>query len=139
MDAPDLPGQPGVLLLAPRRAGQVGIEGGAGDLQQRARPGDVAPASLLRLDERVAVHRVYIDAKKAVARLRIPTSSRSLRFSRRSAASFWRSALVSPPSWRVPTSRPACSKRARPTSAQGAESLWTAQIDQHAAVSFTLS
>src|SRR5690348_17969021 len=103
MDAPDLPGQPGVLLLAPRRAGQVRIEGGTGDLQQHARPGDVAPASLLRLDERIAVHRVSL-AKKAVARLRISTSSRSRRFSRRSSAISRRSAVVSPPSCLVPAS-----------------------------------
>jgi len=42
-------------------------------------------------------HRVS-PAKKAVARLRISTSSRSLRFSRRSSASSLRSALVKPPS-----------------------------------------
>jgi hypothetical protein len=34
------------------------VEGGTGDLQQLARPPDVAPAPLLRLDERVNVHRV---------------------------------------------------------------------------------
>ncbi|MFE4583102.1 hypothetical protein, partial [Streptomyces chartreusis] len=49
----------------------------------------------LRLDERVHVHRVSI-AKKAVARRRMSTSSRSLRFSRRSAASSSRSLLVRP-------------------------------------------
>src|SRR6266536_5541459 len=81
MDGFDLLRELGVGALALRRAGQVGIEGGAGDLQQRARSGDVAPASLLRLDERIHRHRVS-SAKKAVARLRISTSSRSLRFSR---------------------------------------------------------
>ena len=97
-------GRPG----SPRRArrprwsrgdgpGQVLVEGGTGDLQQLARPLDVAPASLLRLDERVDVHRVSL-AKKAVARLRISTSSRSRRFSRRSSASSCRSSVVRPPS-----------------------------------------
>src|SRR5262245_46600140 len=108
----DLPGQLGVGPLAPRGAGQVRIEGGTGDLQQRARPGDIAPASLLRLDERIHRHRVS-PAKKAVARLRISTSSRSLRFSRRSSASSLRSVLVSPPSWRLPVSRSACLTHSR--------------------------
>src|SRR5262249_58996147 len=109
---PDLPGQLGVLPLAPGGAGQVRIEGGAGDLQQHARPGDVAPASLLRLDEPIAVHRVSL-AKKAVARLRISTSSRSRRFSRRSSASSLRSWVVRPPSLTVPASRPACFTHSR--------------------------
>ena len=47
-------------------AGAVGVVGGAGDLQQLARPLDVALLGLLRLDERMHVHRVSL-AKKAVA------------------------------------------------------------------------
>src|SRR5947207_15431068 len=107
MDGVDLAGQLRVLLVSPRRPGQVLIEGGTGDLQQLARPLDVAPARLLRLDERVNVHRVP-SAKKAVARLRISTSSRSRRFSRRSSASSLRSAAVRPTSCRVTASRSAC-------------------------------
>src|SRR5262249_24622406 len=103
----DLLGELGVVLFALRPAGQVGIEGGAGDLQQGARSCHVAPASLLRLDEGIHLHRVSL-AKKAVARLRISTSSRSLRFSRRSCASSARSSVVRPPSCRVPASRSAC-------------------------------
>src|SRR6266487_3452484 len=112
MHGPDLPGELGVAALVPRRAGQVLVEGGAGDLQQRARPRGVAPVSLLRLDEQIAVHRVSL-AKKAVARLRISTSSRSLRFSRRRSASSRRSSVVKPPSWRVPASRSACLTHSR--------------------------
>jgi hypothetical protein len=53
MDRPDLPDQLGVLALALRPGPvQVLAEGGTGDLQQLARPLDVAPARLLRLDER---------------------------------------------------------------------------------------
>ena len=54
-----------------------GIAGGAGDLQQLACPLDVAAAALLlRLDERVDVHRVSF-AKKAVARFRQGEAHRS--------------------------------------------------------------
>jgi hypothetical protein len=87
----DLLAQVGVGLLA--RGGLIGallVVGGSGDLEQLARLLDVAVAGLLRLDERVHVHRVSF-AKKAVARLRTSTSSRSLRFSRRSCASSSRS------------------------------------------------
>ena len=84
---PDVRGQPGVLAVPVRGLPAAGgVVGGTGDLQQLARPLDVALLRFLRLDERVAVHRVSF-AKKAVARLRISTSSRSLRFSRRSSAS----------------------------------------------------
>jgi hypothetical protein len=65
---PDPPGELSVPLLAAVQPGPVRREGGAGDLQQRARPLDVAPASPLRLDERVDVHRVSV-TKKAVAPL----------------------------------------------------------------------
>jgi hypothetical protein len=47
-----------VGAVAVRGAGQVLAEGGTGDLHQCTRPRDVARASLLRLDERVAVPRV---------------------------------------------------------------------------------
>src|SRR5207244_12452686 len=67
-------------------AGAVGVVGGAGDLKQLARPLDVTLLCLLHLDERIHAHRVPL-AKKAVARLRISTSSRSRRFSRRTPAS----------------------------------------------------
>src|SRR6266487_1903672 len=108
----DLAGEFRVVLVPPGRALQVLIKGGAGDLQQRARPLDVAPALLLRLDERVAAHRVSL-AKKAVARFKISTSSRGLRHSRRSWTSSSRSALVRPPSTRAPASRPACLTHSR--------------------------
>lgn len=55
---------------------------------------DVVAAPILRPDERVHRHRVSF-AKKAVARLRMSTSSRSLRFSHRNAAGSSRSLLVS--------------------------------------------
>src|SRR5215469_5338487 len=105
------------------------VEGGTGDLQQRARPGHVAPASLLRLDERVDVHRVSL-AKKAVARLRISTSSRSRRFSRRSSASSLRSAVVRPLSWRVPASRCACLTHSRTAVSVRSKSLATWPTDR---------
>jgi hypothetical protein len=93
MDRRDLPGELGVLAASLRRLpGAGGVVGGTGDFQQLARPLDVAPARFLRLDERVHAHRVSF-AKKAVARLRISTSSRSRRLSRRSCASFCRSVL----------------------------------------------
>ena len=50
----DLRGQLGVLRGPPRRPARCCVEGGTGDLQQLARPLDVVPAALLRLDERVA-------------------------------------------------------------------------------------
>ena len=67
-----------------------GVVGGTGDLQQLARPLDFALLRFLRLDERAGAHRVSF-AKKAVARFRMSTSSRSRRFSRRSSASSCRS------------------------------------------------
>ena len=93
-------------LAGRHAAGAVGLGGGPGDLQQLPRPLEGALLYLLRLDERIDVHRVSF-TKKAVARLRISTSSRSRWFSRRSADSSWRSALVNPPSWRLPASRSA--------------------------------
>lgn len=51
------------------------------DLQERARRGDVALLSLLRLDERTHAHRRSL-AEVAIARLRITRSSRSTRFTR---------------------------------------------------------
>ena len=54
---------------------------GAGDLQERARRGDVALLSLLRLDERTNAHRRSL-AEVAIARLRISRSSRTTRFIR---------------------------------------------------------
>src|SRR5262249_11825858 len=106
-----------------------GVEGGTGDLQQLARPLDVAPALLLRLDERVDAHRVSF-AKKAVARLRISTSSRSRRFSARSWASSLRSALVRPPSSLVPASRPACLTHSRTAVSVRSKSLATWPTDR---------
>jgi hypothetical protein len=46
-----LPGRGGGVLVPH-------VEGGTGDLEQPARPADVALLSLLRLDEREHVHRV---------------------------------------------------------------------------------
>src|SRR4029450_5050874 len=101
----DVLGELLVDLLPDRRpVGAVGVVGGTGGLQQLARPLDVALLGLPRLDERIHVHRVSF-TKKAVARLRTSTSCRSRWFSRRSADSSWRSALVSPPSLGVPASR----------------------------------
>ena len=54
---------------------------GPGDLQERARRGDVALLSLLRLDARTHAHRRSL-AEVAIARLRISRSSRSTRFMR---------------------------------------------------------
>src|SRR4029450_3730054 len=45
-------------LACRRDAGAVGVGGGPGDLQQLTRPLDVALLRLLRLDERIDVHRV---------------------------------------------------------------------------------
>jgi anti-sigma B factor antagonist len=56
---------------------------GPEDLQERARRGDVALLSLLRLDERTHAHRRSL-AEVAIARLRISRSSRSTRFIRHS-------------------------------------------------------
>ncbi|HWM21755.1 MAG TPA: STAS domain-containing protein [Ilumatobacteraceae bacterium] len=53
----------------------------AGDLQERARRGDIALLSLLRLDERTNAHRRSL-AEVAIARLRISRTSRSTRFTR---------------------------------------------------------
>src|SRR6266568_2057107 len=86
------------------------VEGGPGDLEQRARLGDVALLGLLRLDERERVHRVSL-AKKAVARLRMSRSSRNTRFSLRSCASSANCALVNPS--RSPSSMSACFTHAR--------------------------
>src|SRR6185295_13003650 len=108
------PLEQGGILAGPLRGltDTVGVVGGSGDLKQLTRTLDVAGgADVLRLDERVHVHRVSL-AKKAVARLRISLSSRSRRFSARSAASSSRSALVIP-SMRVPASSSACLTQAR--------------------------
>ncbi len=61
----------------------------------------------------LAGYRLTPQLRYAVARFRISTSSRSRRFSRRSAANSSRSAVLNPPSWRVPASRPACMTHAR--------------------------
>jgi len=67
-------------LRADALGGLDGFEG-ANDLQERARRGDVALLSLLRLDERTHAHRRSL-AEVAIARLRITRSSRSTRFTR---------------------------------------------------------
>lgn len=103
MDLGDLFGQ---LAIAHRPRSRGGItacvEDSTGASQQLTRPLDAVTALLLRLKERfsasierVHAHRVSL-SKKTVARLRTSTSSRSRRFSRRSAASSSRSLLVSP-------------------------------------------
>jgi anti-sigma B factor antagonist len=61
----------------------VAAADGPEDLQERARRGDVALLSLLRLDERTHAHRRSL-AEVAIARLRISRSSRSTRFTRHS-------------------------------------------------------
>src|SRR3954454_5026349 len=126
----DLLAQVGVGLLADGApVGALLVVGGSGDLEQLGRLLDVAVAGLLRLDERVHVHRVSF-AKKAVARLRISTSPRSLRFSRRSCASSSRSALVRPPSTRVPASRSACLTHSRTAVSVRSKSRATCPIDR---------
>src|SRR5215207_3861779 len=110
-------------------AGMVGVVGGTGDLQQLARPLEGALLCLLRLDERIHVHRVSF-AKKAVARLRISTSPRSRWFSRRRAASSWRSALVSPPSLRLPLSRSTCRTHSRTAVSVRSKSRATCPIER---------
>src|SRR5215211_991987 len=110
-------------------AGAVGIVGGTGDLQQLARALEGALLGSLRLDERIHVHRVSF-AKKAVARLRISTSPRSRWFSRRRAASSWRSALVNPPSLRLPLSRSACRTHSRTAVSVRSKSRATCPIDR---------
>jgi hypothetical protein len=67
MHGPDLAGELRVVLLTPAGPGAVGVIGGTGDLQQLARPLDVAPASLLRLDERIHRHRVSLAKKPSPA------------------------------------------------------------------------
>jgi anti-sigma B factor antagonist len=71
--------------LAPAGGAHLGLRAnaldGADDLQERARRGDVALLSLLRLDERTHAHRRSL-AEVAIARLRITRSSRSTRFTR---------------------------------------------------------
>src|SRR5215217_1780801 len=123
----------GQLLVGalPRRrgAGAVGVIGGPGDLQQLTRTLDAALLRLLRLDERIHVHRVSF-AKKAVARLSTPRSSRSRRFSRRNAANSWRSALVSPPSPRDPASRSAWRTQARTAVSVRSKSRATCPIER---------
>src|SRR5487761_826715 len=113
VDGLDPGGQLGIALL-PARGPAVSrsVAGGTGDLQQLARPLDVAALRLLRLDEGIQPHRVSF-AKKAVARFRMSTSSRSLRFSLRNSASSRRSSLVRPPSSLVPASRSACFTHSR--------------------------
>src|SRR4051795_8702494 len=126
----DLVGRLGVLTRS--NGGLVGalrVVGGTGDLQQLTRPLDVVVASLLRLDERVDVHRVSF-AKKAVARLRIPTSSCSRRLSRRSRANSSRSAVVNPPSTRSPLSRSACLTQSRTAVSVRSKSRATSGIDR---------
>src|SRR5919106_1867992 len=118
-----------VDLLAGRGAvGAVGVVGGTGDLQQLARPLEGALLRLLRLDERIDVHRVSF-TKKAVARLRISTSCRSRRFSWRRADSSWRSALVSPPS-PVPASRSAWRTHSRTAVSVRSKSRATCPIER---------
>src|SRR5829696_1949842 len=116
-------------LAGRREGGAVGVIGGTGDLQQLARPLDVALLCLLRLDERIDVHRVSF-TKKAVARLRISTSCRSRWFSRRRADSSWRSALLSPPSPRVPASRLAWRTHSRTAVSVRSKSRATCPIER---------
>ena len=82
-------------LAVGRDAVALCVVGGPGDLEQLARPADVAVCDLLRLDERVHRHRVSF-AKKAVARFKMSTSSCSRRFSRRNRWSSARSSLLTP-------------------------------------------
>ena len=74
----------GVLVAVPppdRIDAEPDAAGDPDDLQERARRGDVTLLSLLRLDERTHAHRRSL-AEVAIARLRIPRSSRSTRFIR---------------------------------------------------------
>src|SRR5215216_7238139 len=126
----DLLGQRGVGDLPGRwGAESLGVVGGPGDLQQLARPLDVVLLCLLRLDERIDVHRVSF-TKKAVARLRISTSSRSRRFSRRNADNSCRSVLVNPPSRRLPASRSAWRTHSRTAVSVRSKSRATCPIER---------
>jgi hypothetical protein len=92
----DLYGQLGVGQLAGRRLTVAALElGDTGDLEDLTAPLDAVTYSFIRLDEGIELHRVSL-AKKAVAPLRISTSSPSRRFSRRNSASSRCSSLVSP-------------------------------------------
>jgi hypothetical protein len=82
----DLSRELGVGVITARRPGQVLSEGGRGDIQQRARTRDVAPASLLRLDERIHIHRAL--AKKPAPRSH-PTESTIRRAFARVERMFW--------------------------------------------------
>src|SRR4029453_14934504 len=116
-------------LACRRDAGAVGVVGGPGDLQQLTRPLDVALLRLLRLDERIDVHRVSC-TKKAVARLRISTSCRSRWFSRRRADTSWLSALVVSPSLRVPAARSAWRTHSRTAVSVRSKSRATCPIER---------
>jgi hypothetical protein len=67
-------------LACRRDLGAVGVVGGTGDLQQLARPLDVALLCLLRLDERIDVHRVSFSLLCQVAIVeRLVSSARRVR------------------------------------------------------------
>ncbi|MHA6757872.1 amidohydrolase family protein [Streptacidiphilus sp. PAMC 29251] len=98
------------------------VVGGPGDLQELTGAFAIVAQLLLRLDERVHVHRVPA-AKKAVARRRISTSPRRRRFSRRSAANSSCSSLVS--ASRSPASIWACLTQSRTAPSVRSKSLAT--------------
>jgi hypothetical protein len=75
--------------------GSALVVGGAGDLEQATGPLDAVTCNLLRLDERVELHRVSL-AKKTVARFKISTSSLRERFSRRRRVSSSFSSVIRP-------------------------------------------
>src|SRR5438105_6673878 len=127
IDALDTFTEFGIGELARRRNMLVPlVEGGPGDLEQLARPHDVALLSLFRLDEREHVHRVSL-AKKAVARLRMSRSSRNTRFSLRNCASSASCSLVNPS--RRPSSTSACFTQARTAVSVNSRSRATLSTD----------
>jgi hypothetical protein len=80
------PNSPGVRALAGGRDMLVPlVNGGPGDLEQRARLHDVALLGLLRLDELEHVHRITL-ATKPVARLSAVALCGNTRFSLRNRA-----------------------------------------------------
>src|SRR5665213_2781566 len=123
VDDLDLLGQLGVSDLTGRGDAIAPlVVGGTGDLEQATRLGDVVTCNLLRLDEGIQPHRVSL-AKKIVARLRISTSSRRERFSRRSLVSSARASVVRP--GRSPASVSAWCTQARTAVSPRSKSLAT--------------
>ncbi len=101
-------------------AGAARVAGGSGELQLITRPFGAVTLTFLRRDERVHRHRASC-GRKALARLRMSTPSRSPRFARRNAARSSRSRPVGPS---CPRARP------RPASPSRSACRWSAPADR---------